>query len=102
MLSLGKYRQAARVDDNQKAIVEALRDIPGVQVEPGHDDILVGYKGKTYWFELKDPEKVFNLDGSFKKGAIKPSQERLLDNWTGHYQIVWELGQILKSIGVSK
>jgi len=50
--------------------------------------------------EIKDPEKVFNKNGAFKKGAIKPSQNKLLAEWTGHYQIVWSLDMILDDIGI--
>jgi len=87
------FRRAARVDGNQKAIVEALDCIPGVTVQPGHDDILVGYKGRTYWFECKIP-------GREKK--LRPSQAKLFAHWTGHYQIVSSLDEILLAIGVTK
>lgn len=50
---MSKYRQAAKVDRSQTAIVRQLRSIPGVTVEPGHDDVLCGWKGVTYWFEIK-------------------------------------------------
>jgi hypothetical protein len=65
------------------------------------DDILVGYKGETYWYEIKDPEKLFNKDGTFRKGEIKPSQEKLLAEWKGHYKIVWNLEMILEDMGVN-
>ena len=52
-------RHAARVDENQKAIVQALRDagayvwIIGLPV-----DLLVGYKGHTFLVEVKNgPQK---------------------------------------------
>jgi hypothetical protein len=52
-------RHAARVDENQKAIVRALRDagayvwIIGLPV-----DLLVGYKGHTFLVEVKNgPQK---------------------------------------------
>ncbi len=86
------FRRAARIDSNQPAIVEALDCIPGVTVQPGHDDILVGYKGKTYWFELK----------SSNKKKMRPSQEKLFARWTGHYQIVSSLDEILLAIGVTR
>jgi len=54
-------RRAARVDENQKAIVQALRDagayvwIVGLPV-----DLLVGYKGHTFLMEVKiDSKKRF-------------------------------------------
>ena len=51
-------RHAARVDENQKAIVQALRDagayvwIIGLPV-----DLLVGYKGHTFLVEVKSTSK---------------------------------------------
>jgi len=94
-----KYRKA-KIDSNQKAIVAQLRLIPGVTVEPGHDDILVGYKGKTYWIELK-AENPYKADGKFKKGMVKDCQIELLNTWQGHYAICWSIEQILEEIGVS-
>ena len=75
---MSKHRQAARIDANQPAIVKALRDIAGVTAYLDVDDILVGYKGVNYWYEIKDPEKVFNKDMTFKQGAIKDTQTKLL------------------------
>lgn len=51
-------RQAARVDENQKAIVQALRDagayvwIIGLPV-----DLLVGYQNHTFLVEVKTTSK---------------------------------------------
>jgi hypothetical protein len=95
-----KWRKAAKIDANQPAIVKALRAIPGVTVQLGMDDILVGYNGITYWFEIKEPEKVSKKTGKILDSAIKPSQMKLLDTWTGHYSIVWSLGQILTELGI--
>lgn len=89
---MSKFRRAARIDKNQNEIVEALRATPGVTVELGHDDILVGYEGRTYWVEIK----------SGPKARIKPSQEKLLAEWKGQYNICWELDQILYLIGVKQ
>ncbi len=90
-----KHRINAKTDNNQKDIVKSLRQIPGVSVEVGHDDILVGGKDKTgkkrtYWFEIKASEKA----------EIKPSQVKLLAKYKGHYSIVWELDQILREVGI--
>lgn len=81
-------RRAARIDENQPAIVKELRDL-GITVEVGHDDILVGYKGQTFWFEIK----------TGPRAEIKKSQLKLLDEWKGHYEIVWSTQMILNSIG---
>ena len=67
-------RYAARVDANQKAIVEALRKqgayvwIIGLPV-----DLLVGYKGHTWLVEVKH--------GSKKR--LTPLQEDFFENWGG-------------------
>jgi hypothetical protein len=82
-------------------IVNFLRSIPNVSVEVGHDDILVGYQGKTYWFEIKDPAKALNKDGSYKAGAVKESQWKLMQEFNGHYQIVCGVDPILETLGIN-
>ena len=92
-------RFAARVDSNQKSIVAALRKIPGVTVEINHDDILVGHNGMTYWFELKNIKRL-NKSGGLHKGGLQDSQIKLLDTWQGHYEIVTNIDEILKTIKI--
>lgn len=52
-----------KIDDNQKEIVKALRQIPGVSVVSlaacgkGVPDLLVGWKGVNYLLEIKDGKK---------------------------------------------
>lgn len=91
------YRK--RVDGNQADIVADLLTIPGVTVETDHDDILVGFRGKTFWFEIKSEEAV-GADGKVKPSSLRPSQKRILESWTGHYEVVWSLDQILRSLGI--
>jgi len=67
-------RHAARVDENQKAIVQALRDagayvwIIGLPV-----DLLVGYKGNTFLVEVK----------STSKKRLTGLQADFFENWAG-------------------
>jgi len=102
---MSKYRQAAKVDESQKALVHVLRRIPGVTVALGHDDILVGREVNgvkmTYWFEIKTPDQR-KKNGEWKAGALKDSQEELLKNWKGHYSIVSSLEEIMVEIGLTK
>lgn len=91
-----RYGHQGKVDANQPEIVKQLRAIPGVQVEVDKDDILVGYKGVNYWFEIKDPEKTLKADGSFKAGALKDCQIELLASWPGQYDVVTSFEQILE------
>ena len=93
-------RRAAKIDRGQRETVKALRQIPGVSVSVGHDDILIGYKGKTYWFELKAPEAVSKRTGMIKNSEITQSERLRLDTWTGHYSVVWDIAHILQEIGV--
>ena len=64
----------------------------------GHDDILVGKNGKTYWYEIKDPKKALKQDGTFKAGQIKDSQIKLSNEWRGHYKIVTSTEEIVNDI----
>ncbi len=84
---MGKNRWCAKPDQNQKEIVRDLRKL-GYSVEVGHDDILVGYRGATFWYEIKTNEKA----------DIRASQESITQNWKGHYRIVWSLDMILEDI----
>ena len=51
-----------RVDANQPSITKLLREM-GASVQPIHEighgapDLLVGFRGSNYLFELKDPDK---------------------------------------------
>ncbi len=83
-------------DANQKAIVEALRLIPGVSVliVNGAVDILVGFLRRTYVFEIKNPK------GNRKRRT--PRQKQLLATWTGHYMVVETLQDILMALGIDK
>ena len=95
---MSKNRYSARTDSNEADIVKVLRKL-GYSVETGHDDILIGYKGKTYWFEVKDPKHKSKKTGLINESAKKPSQIRLEKEWKGHYKIVSSLDEILKEIG---
>jgi hypothetical protein len=96
-----KHRTAAKVDANQNQIVEDLRKIPGLSIELGHDDILVGWQGRTYWYEIKNPEKA-NKKGEVYPSAIKPDQKRLIAEFKGHYKIVTTTEEILDDIGIRR
>lgn len=95
---MSKYRQAARTDDNQTEIVSELRKM-GISVETNHDDILVGYNGLTFWFEIKTPDCRSKKDGKILQSRKKESQIKLEKEFKGHYKIVTDLDEILKDIG---
>ena len=100
-------RRARRSDNNQAAIVKALRQIPGVTVVTEMEDVLVGYTDadgirRTLWYELKDPATVSPVTGEVRPSAIKESQKRLLREFTGHYRVVWKIDQILDDLGIGE
>lgn len=95
-----KHRINAKVDSNQSEIVKELRAIPGVTVELDHDDILLGYRGRTYWYEIKSLEVVSKKTNEILESKIKKDQKRIRDTFTGHYKIVSSLDDILFDIGI--
>ena len=90
-------RRADKIDANQQAIVRQSRQLPGITVETGHDDIMVGCNGRTYWYEIKNPG-CRKADGTWKQNAIQDYQIKLAATWTGHYKIVTSLAEILEDL----
>jgi len=85
-----RVRDTGRKDANQDDIVKALKAIPGVTVQTGVGDILIGYEGRNTWVEIKTSEKA----------TIKPSQIKLRNEWKGQYLIAWNIDMILKEMGI--
>ena len=88
-------RKAAKIDDNQKAIVNVLRQL-GASVQSlaatgkGCPDLLVGYHGINYLMEVKDGDKV----PSAQKLTI--DQEHWHSIWRGSVHIVKSVNEALK------
>jgi hypothetical protein len=86
-------KRVARVDANQKEIVEAFRKLGATvlhlhQIGQGCPDILVGYQGSNYLVEIKD-------------GAKSPSHRKLTDDqktfhskWNGQVCIINSINEI--------
>jgi hypothetical protein len=93
-------RRAARRDENEAAIVEALRKA-GAYVQPisGKDvpDLLVGFAGKTFLFEVKRPA---GKKGGTSHRNLLPGQERFHQQWRGGLvSVVRSPVDALKAIG---
>lgn len=91
----GYNRRNAKVDANQKEIVKALEQVPGVTVCPiGKPlDLLIGYQGITHIVEIKNP------DG---KDQVNDDQQRFIDSWTGRRpEVARTLDEVLDIIGAS-
>jgi len=82
-------RQAARVDQNQKEIVAALKKVATVYVIGLPVDLAVGFRGKTYLLEVKS--------GKGKK--LTKLQEEFFATWRGHVARVETIEQAFKAIG---
>ena len=90
-------RYRARIDDNQKQIVEALRKAGAsvkslAQLGSGCPDLLVGFKGINWLFEVKDPSK-------------RPSQRELSEDerafhaaWLGQIDVIENSTQAIEKI----
>lgn len=85
-------RQAARRDDNERPIIEALRRA-GASVEQlskrGVPDLLVGWRGETFLIEVKTA-----------KGRLTADESAWLESWRGQAVIVRSVEEALAVIGV--
>lgn len=80
-----------KIDGNQKYIVKSLRDM-GATVESladlggGRPDILVGFRGKNYLFEIKKDEKE----------TLTDDQEKWHLEWNGEVFTIYNFVQAMR------
>ena len=85
-----------RIDSNQNEIVTHLRKIPGVSVYStanlgcGFPDIIVGYQGLNYLFEIKDPSKPPS------KRKLTVDEEEFHLKWNGHVEVIETVEEIIE------
>lgn len=88
-----------RVDDNQAEIVQALRQV-GCSVQHLHEvgrgcpDILVGFRGINYLFEIKDGNKIPS------RQKLTPDEEKWHQLWNGRVLIIKSTDNAFKAIGL--
>ena len=92
-------RRAAKVDDNQAEIVDALRRagcsvciLSGVG--RGCPDLAVGIKGVTYMLEIKDGKKPPS------ERRLTPAEEAWHNSWRGHAAVVKSVDEALDAVGL--
>ncbi len=91
------YRNSrhGKPDANTSGIVAALRACPGVTVvyiaKPL--DLVVGYKGRNYLVEIKNP------DGKDRRGPSWVQQQAFMRNWSGQSCVCTNAVQVLTLIG---
>ena len=102
-------RRVARVDANQKAIVEALRKAGCTvalthQLGGGFPDIAVGlpwdgkpYETQTVWGKI--PINLF-MEIKMPGEKLTPDEERWHRNWQGQVCIVHSVAEALAAVGI--
>lgn len=87
-------RMAAKVDNNQKIIVDALRKC-GISVHStasigrGFPDLICAKGDKAWLIEVKGP-----------KGTLTPDQEIFMMHWQGTVHIARSVDDALRIVGV--
>jgi len=83
-VAVRQMRHALRKDLNQRDVVKALEDI-GASVKPLHQplDLLIGFRGHTYLFEVKRPDK------KGWKSEYTPQQIKFRQTWRGQMATVY-------------
>ena len=94
------FTQKARVDANQPQIVEDLRKA-GFSVKPVHQlkgfcDIVVGYQGRNYLFEIKDPNQPPS------KRVLTDDEFKFHSEWKGQVNVAMSADDIIYIINHSK
>ncbi len=92
-------RRAAKVDDNQREIVNALRQAAcTVQllhaVGAGCPDILVGCRGKNYLLEIKDGRKPPSQQ------KLTKAQKKFHRDWRGQCIVVNSVESAFRAVGI--
>lgn len=90
-------RRKARVDANQKEIVQELRklDVSVLhthQLGKGAPDLILGYRNENYLIELKDGSKTKSQQ------KLTPDEVEFQSKWKGNYAVCNSLEQILTII----
>lgn len=86
-------RRAAKIDEVQPSIVEALRKVGAsvvslASIGQGCPDLLACKSGRYWLIECKGP-----------KGKLTPDQQRFILNWDGPVHIIRTPDEALKLVG---
>ena len=93
-------RRAAKIDANQPAIVaDLVRHGCSVRslasVGDGCPDILVGFRGSNFLFEIKDPANPPS------KRKLRPEQDKFFAMWSGQVHKIEYAAEALEIMGVN-
>ena len=95
-MALSKYGGNAR-DGNEAVIFAAWRSV-GASVFPIDlpGDVLVGYRKKTFLFEIKKP---LGPRGGTSHSRQTQKQREFEMQWRGQYRVIRTVGEALAAIG---
>jgi len=89
-----------KTDANHKTILTFLHHIPALSVFSAHSigkgfpDIVVGYKGLNYLFEIKDGNKTKS------QKQLTTAQKEFHKQWFGQINVVENVNEILFILGI--
>lgn len=90
---------AKRTDDNHRTVVDGFRQaMPDATVFDasgagrGFPDLVVGWRGKNYLFEIKDPDKSPSARG------LTDAQKEMHTNWQGQIKVVHSAAEMCAEI----
>ena len=89
-----------RNDENQAEAVQTLRSCPGMTVLTGHDDMIVGFQGRSLLVEWKSDRAVSKRTGKVLESRIKKSQKKIREEFSGAYIITSEVNDIFAHFGI--
>ena len=92
---------AKRTDSNQTEIVTALRKLGcsvaiTSHVGKGFPDIVVGWKGRNFLFEIKDGSQVPS------RRKLTPDEQKFHEFWFGDIKVVESVDDALRFVGAIK
>ena len=96
-----RFTRAARIDDNQRAIIKALEAVGATvqslaSVGRGCPDLLVGFRSQKFLFEVKDGNKPPS------RRALTPDEEAWHGWWQGGVvEVITSPKQALIAIGAT-
>lgn len=84
-----------RTDANQNEIVDGLRALGATvhvtsNVGDGFPDIVVGFRGYNWLFEIKDGNKPPS------KRRLTPDERKFLQTWKGSTAVIKDLGEAIE------
>jgi len=86
-------RRAARTDDNQHELVEALKKIGAKCYFIGKPvDLLVGYRNRNLLLEVKRHDK------KGWKSELTQEQKDFIDTWPGDVQVVYSVDEAISAV----